>query len=111
MAVEQHEERTLKKSASYITFRLGEELFALDVAHVREVLDLTPVTKLPLAPAHLRGVVNVRGTAIPVVDLRSKFGLPRVADTVNSRIIVVEIVVDGENCILGGLADARRIVS
>ena len=58
----------------YITFKLGDELFAIDVRKVREVLDLTLITRVPTAPHFMRGVVNVRGTAIPVVDLRLKFG-------------------------------------
>jgi len=95
-----------RNTTSYITFRLGDEHFAVDVRHVREVLELSIVTRLPLAPAHLRGVVNVRGSAVSVVDLRSKFGLPRVADTLQSRVIVVEFELDGEACVLGGLADA-----
>ena len=90
----------------YITFRLGDELFAINVAQVREVLDLTLITKVPTAPAYMRGVVNVRGNAIPVVDLRAKFGLPQAADTLHTRIIVMELQVDGEPIVVGGLADA-----
>ncbi len=93
-------------SAYYITFKLGGELFAIDVKHVREVLDLTQITRVPTAPAYMRGVVNVRGTAIPVVDLRLKFGLPRGVDSVNSRILVLELNVDGHAAVVGGLADS-----
>jgi purine-binding chemotaxis protein CheW len=92
--------------ASYLTFRLGDELFATDVVHVREILDLCPVTKIPTAPPYLLGLVNVRGTAVPVVDLRAKFGLPRGVDTVQSRIVVLELPLDGEPTVVGGLADA-----
>lgn len=90
----------------YMTFRVGDELFALDVFHVREVLDLSPVTRIPTAPVWLRGVVNVRGRAIPVVDLRHRFDLPEVAPTVNTRIIVLEVDIAGERCIVGGQADS-----
>lgn len=93
-------------AAQYITFRLGEEYFAIPVAQVREVLDLSQITKVPTAPAYLRGVVNVRGSAIPVVDLRLKFGLPRRDDSVHTRILVLELVLDGEATVLGGLADS-----
>lgn len=92
--------------AYYITFKLGGELFAIDVKHVREVLDLTQITRVPTAPPYMRGVVNVRGTAIPVVDLRLKFGLPRGTDSVNSRILVLELSVDGQSAVVGGLADS-----
>jgi purine-binding chemotaxis protein CheW len=91
---------------SYITFKLGDELFAIDVARVREVLDLTEITRVPTAPPYMRGVVNVRGSAVPVVDLRLKFGLPATPDTVNTRIVVLELELDGAPAVVGGLADS-----
>ncbi|MCE9580497.1 MAG: chemotaxis protein CheW [Deltaproteobacteria bacterium] len=91
---------------SFITFKLGDELFAIDVARVREVLDLSEITRVPTAPPYMRGVVNVRGSAVPVVDLRLKFGLPATADTVNTRIVVLELELDGELTVVGGLADS-----
>jgi purine-binding chemotaxis protein CheW len=97
---------TITQPAQYITFRLGNELFAVNVAQVREVLDLTPVTKVPSAPAFMRGVVNVRGSAIPVVDLRQRFGLAPAPETVNTRILVLEIEIEGEQAVLGGIADS-----
>jgi chemotaxis signal transduction protein len=93
-------------SNQYITFRLGNELFAVDVASVREVLDLTQITHVPTAPPYMRGVVNVRGSAIPVVDLRQKFGLPVANDTSIHRILVLELSIDGEQAVLGGIADS-----
>ena len=96
----------ITETARYLTFRLGAELFAINVFKAREVLDLSHITRVPTAPGYLRGVVNVRGNAIPVVDLRSKFGLPRTADTQNTRIIVMDLQIDGENVVGGGLADA-----
>jgi len=97
---------TLAASAHYITFKLGDEIFAIPVAQVREVLDLTQITHVPTAPPYMRGVVNVRGSAIPVVDLRRKFGLPPVADSVNTRIVVLELHLDGETTVVGGIADS-----
>ena len=96
----------ITETARYLTFRLGDELFAINVAKAREVLDLSHITRVPTAPAYLRGVVNVRGNAIPVVDLRHKFGLPETADTLTTRIIVMDLSIDGENVVVGGLADA-----
>jgi len=96
----------ITQPAQYITFRLGDELFAVNVAQVREVLDLTLITKVPTAPAYMRGVVNVRGSAIPVVDLRLRFGLPAAVETVNTRILVLELEIDGEQAVLGGIADS-----
>lgn len=98
--------KSITSTAQYITFKLGDELFAINVGQVREVLDLTQITKVPTAPDYMRGVVNVRGNAIPVVDLRLKFGLPKKEDTVQTRIVVLELELDGENVVLGGLADS-----
>ena len=96
----------IAESAHYITFKLGDEIFAIPVSQVREVLDLTQITRVPTAPAYMRGVVNVRGSAIPVVDLRRKFGLPPTEDTVNTRIVVLELHLDGETTVVGGIADS-----
>ena len=91
---------------SYLTFKLGAELFAIDVVQVREILDLSQITRVPTAPPYMRGVVNVRGSAIPVVDLRMKFGLATTPDTVNTRIVVLELELDGDRVVVGGLADS-----
>lgn len=96
----------IKETGQYLTFKLGKEVFAIDVFKTREVLELTRITKVPQAPDYMRGVVNVRGNAIPVVDLRLKFGLPVSEDTVNTRIIVIEIDMEGEQVVVGGLADS-----
>src|SRR5690348_1316292 len=93
-------------ATQFLTYKLGDEMFAVSVAQVREVLELAPITKVPTAPAYMRGVVNVRGTAIPVVDLRLKFGLAPTTDTLHTRIVVLELKIDGEPCVLGGIADS-----
>jgi purine-binding chemotaxis protein CheW len=96
----------ITETRQYITFKLGDELFAIDVAQVREVLEVSQITKVPTAPDYMRGVVNVRGQATPVVDLRLRFGLPKEDDTVQTRIIVMELELDGEPTVLGGIADS-----
>lgn len=96
----------ITETAQYITFKLGEELFAINVGQVREVLEISQITRVPTAPDYMRGVVNVRGRAIPVVDLRMKFGLPKTTDTVNSRVVVMELDLDGETTVVGGIADS-----
>ena len=90
----------------YLTFKLGEEMFALDVSQVREVLDVTTITKVPRAPAFMRGVINVRGSVVPVVDLRLKFDMTQIQRTVDTRIVVMEITLEGEITVIGALADA-----
>src|SRR5580698_4323857 len=92
--------------SQYMTFKLGNELFAINVAQVREVLEVSTITRVPSAPDYMRGVVNVRGKAIPVVDLRLRFGLPAASDTVTTRVIVMELRLDGETTVLGGIADS-----
>lgn len=90
----------------YLTFKLGAEVFALEVSKVREVLDFTTITKIPRTPEFLRGVINLRGSVVPVVDLRLGFGLDSVDPTVNTCIIVVEVAMAAETIIVGALADA-----
>jgi purine-binding chemotaxis protein CheW len=96
----------IAETSQYMTFKLGNELFAIGVAQVREVLEVPRITRVPTAPDYMRGVVNVRGQATPVVDLRLKFGLPAVPDTVHTRIVVMELELDGEATVLGGVADS-----
>jgi purine-binding chemotaxis protein CheW len=96
----------ITETRQYMTFKLGDELFAIDVAQVREVLEISRITKVPTAPGYMRGVANVRGQATPVVDLRLRFGLPPGTDTVHTRIIVMELELDGEAAVLGGIADS-----
>jgi purine-binding chemotaxis protein CheW len=98
------------ETTQYLTFMLGEEVFALDVAKVREILDFTTVTKVPQTPAYMRGVINLRGSVVPVLDLRLKFGMSATEKTVNTCVIVVEMVVDGEVMVLGVLADSVQEV-
>ncbi len=98
------------ESIQYLTFNLDKETFALDISRVREVLDYTQVTKVPRTPEFMRGVINLRGTVVPVVDLRIKFGLARTEKTVNTCIIIAEVTVDNETTVLGALADSVQEV-
>jgi purine-binding chemotaxis protein CheW len=94
----------------YLTFLLGDEIFSLEISKVREVLDYTIITRVPRMPAYLQGVINLRGSVVPVVDLRLKFGMPAVDVTVNTCIIIVEAMVNGELVILGLLSDSVQEV-
>jgi len=96
--------------AQYLTFMLDEEIFALDISKVREVLDFTAITKVPRTPAFMRGVINLRGSVVPVIDLRLKFGMPKIEKLVGTCIIIVEVAVDGETVVLGALADSVQEV-
>ncbi|HYA40786.1 MAG TPA: chemotaxis protein CheW [Syntrophobacteraceae bacterium] len=101
---------SITETSQYLTFKLEEEVFALDISKVREVLDFTDVTKVPETPDFMLGVINLRGSVVPVVDMRLKFGMDRTEKTVNTCIIIVEIEIDGETNILGALADSVQEV-
>ena len=96
----------IAETSQYLTFKLGEEMFAINVSQVREVLDISTITKVPRAPDFMRGVINVRGSVVPVVDLRLKFGMTKTETTVDSRIIVMELSLEGDKTVLGSMADS-----
>jgi purine-binding chemotaxis protein CheW len=98
------------ETTQYLTFKLEEEVFALDIGKVREVLDFTTVTKVPQTPDFMRGVINLRGSVVPVMDMRLKFGMTATDKTVNTCVIIVEIAVDGESTIIGAMADSVQEV-
>ncbi|APG14429.1 chemotaxis protein CheW [Bradyrhizobium barranii subsp. apii] len=84
---------------------LGEEKFALDAGLVREIIDPVPVTKVAGARAFVPSVINVRGNVIPLADLRIRFGMPQLDDSADTRIVVIEIELDGEPVLVGVTAD------
>jgi purine-binding chemotaxis protein CheW len=96
----------ITETRQYLTFRLGQEVFATDVAKVREVLDLTPITKIPRTPEFMAGVINLRGTVVPVVDLRLCFEMSKTERTLTTCIVVVEVMLEGERTVIGALADS-----
>ena len=98
------------ETTQYLTFKLAEEVYALDIGKVREVLDFTTVTKVPRTPDFMRGVINLRGSVVPVVDLRLKFGLSATEKTVNTCVIITEVTVDNDTTVLGCLADSVQEV-
>jgi purine-binding chemotaxis protein CheW len=99
-----------EENNQYLTFKLDDEVFALGIDKVREVLDYTSVTKVPQTPDFMRGVINLRGSVVPVVDMRLKFGMAKTEKTVNTCIIIVEINLEGETTVLGALADSVQEV-
>jgi purine-binding chemotaxis protein CheW len=75
---------SITETMQYLTFKLDEEVFALDISKVREVLDYTTVTKMPRTPELMLGVINLRGSVVPVVDMHLKFGMSRTEATVST---------------------------
>jgi purine-binding chemotaxis protein CheW len=94
------------KAGKYLTFQLGEEEYGLSLLRVREIIALMDITAVPLAPDYVRGVMNLRGKVIPVVDLRRKLNMPSTEDHERKCIIVVDVQQDGEISQMGVLVDS-----
>lgn len=103
-------EELKNETGQYLTYKLADEIFALDIAKVREVLDFTSITKVPQTPPYMCGVINLRGSVVPVIDMRLKFGMSKTEQTVNTCIIITEIQLEDETTVLGALADSVQEV-
>jgi purine-binding chemotaxis protein CheW len=90
----------------YLTFWLGEEVFGMDIRTVREIIQAGPMTALPLMPAFVRGVINLRGAVVPVVDLNARLGRPASTVGKKSCVVVFDTLRNGERVELGLLVDA-----
>jgi purine-binding chemotaxis protein CheW len=94
------------QTTAYLSFRIGTEIFAASVTQIHEILELTRITRVPHAPPYMRGVTNLRGTVLPVIDSRAKFGFPETPPTPDTSIVVLDITSDDKNIVLGALVDA-----
>lgn len=103
-------EREAVTSTQYLTFLLNAEVFAVDISKIREVLEFSSVTKVPRTPSFMRGVINLRGSVVPVVDMRLKFNMSKTEKTVNTCIIILEITQDDGVSVMGALADSVQEV-
>ncbi|MEW6489200.1 MAG: chemotaxis protein CheW [Thermodesulfobacteriota bacterium] len=99
-----------EQTNQYLTFTLDQEHFAVEIAKVREVLEFGGLTKVPRTPEFMRGVINLRGSVVPVVDLKRKFGMGATEATVSTCVVIAEVAVDGEATVLGALADSVQEV-
>jgi purine-binding chemotaxis protein CheW len=90
------------RAGKYLTFRLGNEEYGLEILKVREIIGLMDITKVPQTPHYIRGVINLRGKVIPVIELRSKFNMEVIDDTEQTCIVVVEVE-SGEKSIQTGI--------
>src|SRR5262249_15268003 len=90
----------------YLTFSVAGEEYGLPVLKVREILEYGTLTRVPRTPDYVRGVINLRGRVVPVVDLAVRFGLAASAVTSRTCVVIVELVLDGEPVVMGILADA-----
>lgn len=98
-------DQVTERDAQFVTLGIDREVFAVPVETVLEILDIRPTFRLPEAPAYLIGLIDVRGRAVPVIDLRTKLGLPSAGATESTRILVLDVNVAGRSLVLGLVAD------
>jgi len=101
---------TIEKVNSFLSFNLGEEEFAAHVSKVLNILEMTKITEVPKSPEYMKGVINLRGTVLPVVDTRIKFGMSPTEYTTNTCIIVMEVNIEGDEVQVGALVDSVQAV-
>ena len=99
-------EKAVAMTTQFLSFTLADEVFGVAVSKTREVLEYIPVTKVPQCPAYMQGVINVRGSVVPVIDMRQKFGIAETERTVSTCIILIEVDLDGAEGVIGCLVDS-----
>lgn len=97
-------------AGQYLTFSLRDEEFAISISKVREVLDVSTMTKIPRMPDYLSGVINLRGNVVPVMDLGQKLDMGAIEKSINTSIIIVEVGDDDNSVVMGALTDAVQMV-
>jgi purine-binding chemotaxis protein CheW len=98
------------KNISYLSFRLGEEIFALHVGKVYKILEVTPVTEVPRSPDYMKGVINLRGKILPVIDARMKFGMTPTEVTKATCFLVIDAEIGDETVTVSILVDEVKAV-
>ena len=94
------------EQTQYLTFQVAGEEYAIGILHVKEIIEYDTLTKVPNTPACIRGVINLRGNVVPVIDLAVKFGLAETPITKFSCIVIVEVDKDGERTVMGVIAES-----
>lgn len=105
-ATGQKEKTVQNRDGKYLTFTLAAEEYGISILKVKEIIGLMAITMVPQTPGYVKGVINLRGKVIPVVDLRLKFGMPAMEYTERTCIIVVEIRADAASILIGIVVDA-----
>ena len=106
----EHDNELGQQECQYLTFTLRDEGFALEIGKVREVLDVTTMTRIPRMPEYLSGVINLRGNVVPVMDLGQKLGMGAIQPTKNTCVMIVELLVEGSLVEMGVLTDSVQMV-
>jgi purine-binding chemotaxis protein CheW len=97
-------------AGKYLTFQLGDEEYGVEILKVQEIIRMQEITRVPKTPEFVRGVINLRGKVIPVISLREKFGMPSIDDTVKTCIVVVQVLRNDVDIIMGVIIDEVREV-
>ena len=100
----------LEQAPQYLTFTLGREVFAIGILAIKEIIEYADLTVVPMMPEYVRGVINLRGSVVPVIDLSVRFGKPSSPVTKRTCIVIIEIVASGERHVLGVVVDAVNAV-
>lgn len=106
MLTKTNKEINTDSTKSFLSFKLGEENFAIEVMKIMEILEVSKITKVPHAPDFLKGVVNLRGGVLPLIDGRIKFGMSAIEFTVETCILVLNINIKDEKLVVGALVDS-----
>ncbi|PBQ33763.1 chemotaxis protein CheW [Sphingobacteriaceae bacterium] len=106
MATKLIRDEKTEATKSFLSFKLAEEHFAIEVMKIMEILEVPKITKVPHAPDFLKGVVNLRGGVLPVIDARIKFGLQPIEMTVDTCILVLSIGLNDETVTVGAMVDS-----
>lgn len=99
-----------EQTQQYLTFVLAGEIFAMGILAIKEIIEYSPLTEVPMMPDYVRGVINLRGSVVPVIDLSVRFGKPSSPVTKRTCIVIIEILVSGERHVLGVVVDAVNAV-
>jgi len=94
------------RAGKYLTFRLDNEEYGLEILKVREIIGLMDITSVPKTPDYVRGIINLRGSVIPVLDLKKKFAMGATEETEETCVIVVEVTLDDKKVMMGTIVDA-----
>lgn len=94
------------QEGKYLTFRLGDEEYGLGIMKIREIIGFMPITSVPQTPAFVKGVINLRGKVIPVVDLRLRFSMPKIPHDAKTCIIILDISRDCASLLIGVVVDS-----
>lgn len=99
-------EKSDVKINSYLSYKLGDEEFASNADSVLNILEMTRITEVPKAPVYMKGVINFRGTVLPIIDTRLKFGMSETVYTDKTCIIVMDLTIDDQKVLIGSLVDS-----